>query len=544
MTEQKRLISGGKVFTADPNNLWAEAIVTEGERIVFVGNADEAREIAGDDAELVDASGGLVVPGFVDGHVHVTMTGAAMRKAQLRGAGNVEEIRRRVKAWADENPDAPRVLGTAWVHGDVPNGRPTKEMLDDIVPDRPVYLDAFDFHSTWVNSAALEELGVTADTPDPVGGEIVRDPETGEATGWLQETATTTMVWPLLSKVTDAERDAAVVAALDAFARAGITTVVDMALEEDALASMARLQAAGKQTARIVAHSIMWRTGKLDEELAQVARAAELARDYQGDMLRVVGIKFIGDGTIDGCTAALSQPYTDGTNCDPIWPAEILSPMVEAADAAGLQVAVHAIGDATIDNAMNAIENATKVNGTSITGPDGRRHRIEHLEYAREDQIERLGALGITASMQPVHVDPAYLSNWLEKLGPERGDNGFAWPLYLKAGAPLAFGTDTPTAPYEALPNMYIASTRKSPSDASIAPHRPDWALPMQDAICHGTREPAWACHLDHVVGMLKPGLAADIVVLDRDFFEQGPSSLLETDVRLTMMNGEIVYAA
>jgi len=539
MVDKCVLITGARVFTADPEAPWAEAIAIRDGRITYVGDADGAASAAGPNPERIDAAGGLIVPGFVDGHVHIAMTGAAMRKAQLRGAGTVDEIRRRVRQWADENPDAPRVLGTAWVHGDVPNGQPDKTMLDDIVPDRPVYLDAFDFHSTWVNSAALEELGITDETPDPVGGEIVRDPATGEATGWLQETATTNMVWPLLSNVSDDELDLQVTAALEAFARAGITSVVEMALEEPALSSIARLQAAGKLSARVVGHVIMWRTGDLEQELAQVARAAELANQYQGDMLRVSGIKFIGDGTIDGCTAALSQPYTDGSNCDPIWPSDALTPMVAAADKAGLQVAIHAIGDATIDDAIDAIESAAKVNGTT-----GRRHRIEHLEYAREDQIDRIGRIGITASMQPVHVDPAYLANWLEKLGEERGANGFAWPLYLKVGAPLAFGTDTPTAPYEALPNMYIASTRKSPSDETIEPHRPDWALPMEDAIRHGTRESAWAAHLDGVTGSLKAGMAADIVILDRDFFAEGPASLLKTDVRLTMIDGKVVYSA
>ncbi|WP_227421564.1 amidohydrolase [Pacificispira spongiicola] len=533
------LVSGGRVFTADPGLPWAEAVVIRNDRIVFVGDLKEAASIAGEDPTKIDAAGGLIMPGFVDGHVHVAMTGASMRKAQLRGAGSVEEIRRRVLKWANEHPDEPRVLGTSWVHGDIPNGQPNKSMLDDIVPDRPVYLEAFDFHSSWLNSQALRELGIDDATPDPVGGEIVRDPTSGEATGWLQETASTNMVWPLLSNVSDDELEKQVLVAAEAFSRAGITSVVEMALEERVLESIARIQAAGKLTVRVVGHMIIWRTGDLDDEIRQVERAAELARQYQGDMLRVIGIKLIGDGTIDGCTAALSQPYTDGTNCDPIWPAEVLTPIVAAADKVGLQVAIHAIGDATIDAAIDAIEGAATVNATT-----GRRHRIEHLEYARDDQIERIGTLGITASMQPVHVNPAYLSNWLEKIGPERGENGFAWPLYIKAGAPLAFGTDTPTAPYEALPNMYIAATRKAPGDDTIAPHRPDWALPMEDALTHGTREPAWAAHLDSVTGMLKPGLAADVVILDTDFFQEGPAALLKTDVRLTMVGGKVVFSA
>jgi hypothetical protein len=284
---------------------------------------------------------------------------------------------------------------------------------------------------------------------------------------------------------------------------------------------------------------IIWRTGDADEELALVNRAIELADRYQGDLLRVGGIKIIADGTIDNCTAALSKPYSNGENSGPIWDAEALNPVVAAADAANLQVAIHAIGDATITLAVNAIENAMRINGTSA-----RRHRIEHLEYARQDDIDRMGALGITASMQPVHVDPEFLDNWSIMLGPERATQGWAWPLYQAAGSTLAFGTDTPTAPYLPLINMYLASTRKSPARPEIPAIRPDWALTLEQAIHCGTRESAWAARLDHVTGMLKPRLAADLVVLDRDVISGGPPALLEANVQLTMKDGEIVFAA
>lgn len=538
MAKHKQLVTGGRVFTADVDNLWAQAVVIDGNRIEYVGDAETAATIAGEHAQHIDVNGGVVVPGFVDGHVHITLTGASMLKAYLRDSGNLEEIQRRVKAWADENPDAPRVLGTDWEHADVPNNRPTKEMLDVIVPDRPVYLEAFDFHSCWVNSAALAELGIDDNTPDPAGGTIVRDPETGEATGHLLESASFNLVAPLLSRVPDDVRDGYVSTAFDAYARAGITTVVEMALEEDALESIARIQAAGKLTTRVVAHMIIWRKGNTEEELALVARAAELAKVYQGDLLRVGGIKIIGDGSIDACTAALSQPYTNGSSSDPIWDPQALEPVVAAADAAGLQIAVHAVGDQAIRYTVDAMEKAMQVNSTS-----GKRHRIEHLEYAQREDIERMGKLGITASMQPVHLDPTYLQNWMEMLGPERSNHGFAWPLHVAAGSVLAFGTDAPTTPHLSLPNMYIASTRKSPSNDQLPAHRPDWALPLEAAITHGTRDSAWAAWLDHVTGVLQPGLAADLVVLDRDFFVQGPASLLETNVQLTMMDGVIVYS-
>ena len=530
------LFTGGRIFTADPENPWAEALVVSQEKVLFVGDTESAL-LHGKAAAVYDLNGGLVVPGFVDGHVHISMTGAAMLKAQLQDAGSLEEIQRRVKAWADKNPDAPRVLGTNWVHGDIPGGVPSREMLDNIVPDRPVYLEAYDYHSSWVNTAALEELGITDDTPDPVGGRIVREESSGRATGYLLENASVNYVWSLLGNVSEMELEQHIRTALGAFARAGITTVVDMAMEEPALRVLENMYAAGTLPVRVIAHMIIWRDSDPAKELAMVERAARLAEKYQGDGLRVAGIKIIADGTIDSCTAALSRPYTNGENAGPIWPADVLNPVVVAADHAGLQVAIHAIGDQAVTLAVDAMECAMGLNNSS-----GRRHRIEHLEYAKEQDIERMGRLGITASMQPVHVDPAYLDNWREMLGPERANQGWAWPLYQAAGSKLAFGTDTPTAPYFPLINMYLASTRKSPKEPSAVPVRPDWALKLDSAIVAGTRDSAWASWLDHCTGTLKAGLAADLVVLDQDVIAGGADSLLNTNVRLTLVNGKTTF--
>jgi predicted amidohydrolase YtcJ len=539
MKKIKRLLTSGRVFTADSSRPWAEAILLDGDKISSMGGRELIAECADLDIERIDIAGGLIVPGFVDGHVHVAMTGSSMLKAQLQGAGSLEEIRRRISAWAESNPDAPRVLGTNWVHSDIPNATPTKEMLDDLILDRPVYLEAFDFHSSWVNSAALKELGITRETPDPIGGRFVRNPETGEATGHLLENASVNYVWALLGKVEDSELEQHITTAIEAFTRAGITSVVEMAMEEPALEAMARLLERGKLKIRVVAHMIIWRTGDPEEELSIVKRAIELAEQYQGDLLRVTGIKIIGDGTIDNCTAALSKPYSNGEDSGPIWSQDALNPVVAAADAAGLQVAIHAIGDAAVCMAVDAIENAMKINGSS-----GMRHRIEHLEYAQQKDIDRMGELEITASMQPVHVDPEYLDNWLDMLGPERSNQGWAWPLYQAAGSTLAFGTDTPTAPYLPLINMYLATTRKSPRVPDKPALRPDWALSMNQAILAGTIDSAWAARLEHITGQLKPGLAADLVVLDRDVLAEGPEALLETNVMFTMKDGEIVFSA
>lgn len=539
MNQIKRLITGGRIFTADPERPEAEALLIEGDKIAAVGDKELVAACKGSDVECIDIAGGLVVPGFVDGHVHITLTGSSMLKAQLQGSGSLEGIQQRLLEWAEDNPDEPRIIGTNWVHGDIPNGTPTRDMLDAIFPDRPVYLMAFDFHSSWVNSAALAELGITRDTPDPQGGRIVRDEKTGEATGYLLETANVIYVGALLRQLEAEKVEQNIVTALDGFCRAGITSVVDMAMEERVLEVLARLKARGELKVRVVAHMVIWPEGDIDEKLAMVQRAAELAEAHQGDFLRVTGIKIIADGTVDGCTAALSKPYTNGEHTGPIWNADDLNPVVAAADAANLQVAVHAIGDAAITLAVDAIEYARQVNGTS-----GRRHRIEHLEYALEEDIQRMGALGITASMQPVHLDPEHLDHWKEMLGPERANQGFAWPMYQEAGSTLAFGTDTPTAPYLPLINMYLASTRQSPKHPELPAIRPEWALSLEHSIVCGTRESAWAARLDNTTGMLRPGLAADLVVLNQDVLAGGPKALLETNVMLTLRAGEIVHSS
>lgn len=537
MTSSRILVTGGRVFTSDPDALWAEALVVEGDRVAFVGDAAAARDAAGDDAEIIDLAGGVAMPGFVDGHAHLLMTGAALLKAQLRTAESLDEIRRRLVEWRSANPDAPRVLGISWQFGALPNATPHKDMLDDLFPDVPVYLDANDLHSTWVNSAALRELGITDDTPDPIGGEIVRDPVTGEATGHLQENATVEMVWPLLSRVGDSARDAHLAATLQAYNETGVTTSVDMALEGAALAAMRRAEQNGTLTVRVMGHWIVHRDPDPAQELEQVATAVRMASETQSDLLQVMGIKIIVDGTIDGCTAALLEPYTTGTNAEPIWDAASLERVVTAADAAGLQIALHAIGDRAIRIAIDALEHAAAVNG-----PRERRHRIEHLEYTDEADVVRLAPLGITASMQPVHIDPAIYSNWGEMLGDPRANRGFAWREFLEAGTTLAFGTDTPTAPYEPLHNMYIAATRKSPGDPSLPPHRPDNALPLEEAVVHGTRDSAWASFLQDRVGMLRPGLFADLIVLDSDPFAVEPEALLTAQVVRTLLGGRTVH--
>ena len=535
-------VISGTIFTADPDRPWAEAMTVLGDTIAYVGERDEADRMAGAGATVIDIGGALVLPGFVDGHAHLLGAGAALTRAALRSATTLGQITDEVHRWATAHPQAPRVLGVGWVFSAVPDGAPTRHMLDAVVADRPVYLDASDLHSVWCNTAALDELGITDATPDPIGGRIVRDRD-GAATGLLLENAGYHLAWPTMNESSPAEDDRHLRAVVRAYLASGTTAAVDMALDRAGLAALMRADAAGELPFTVVAHWLIDRTGDPEQELAQIARVADLARSHSAGRIRVAGIKLITDGTIDGCTAGMCQPYTNNEPGEMVWPRKALEPVVLAADAAGLQIALHAIGDLAVRTALDVLEIAADHRTTrGDTRP--RRHRIEHLEYVDAADVPRLAALGVTASMQPVHVDPAYLDNWIELLGDERARRGFAWPEYIAHGTRLAFGTDTPTADHQPLPNMYIAATRRSPSVPEAIPLRPDFALPLADAIGHATRDSAWACFEEDRRGMLRAGLQADFVVLDRNPFEGAESELLNTRVARTVVAGRTVHAA
>ncbi|HWV49786.1 MAG TPA: amidohydrolase, partial [Microbacterium sp.] len=439
----RTLYRNARFFTADETR-WAEAVVVEDGSFVFVGAEADAPASDG----IVDLAGGLVLPGFTDAHTHVLLMGSALGQVPLTDARSLEEIQHRLRA-ARAQSDG-ELYGGGWLFDAVEGGAPTAAMIDAAVSDVPVYLFANDYHSCWVNSAALVRLGITRDTPDPIGGRIERDAD-GEATGMLYETALKHAWSHRDATITDAQRDADVDRVVDAYLASGVTAAVDMALEEHGLAALGRAAERGALPLRVDAHWFILNTGQDAENLAQVARAAELA-STGGLGVRVLGIKLLVDGTIDACTAAMRHPYADGSNADTIWPAERLLPVVAAADAAGLQIAMHAIGDAASTLALDAIEHAITVNGDRP-----RRHRIEHLEYAAPGTAERMARLGVTASMQPVHADLAIFANWSAQLGDERVDRAFAWPEYEDAGALLAFSTDAPTAPHGALANVYVA---------------------------------------------------------------------------------------
>ncbi|WP_431031266.1 amidohydrolase [Plantibacter sp. RU18] len=526
----RTLYRNARLFTADDPQ-WADAVVVDDGSFVFVGAETDAPACD----RTVDLGGRFVLPGFTDAHTHVLLMGSALGQIGLTDARTLGEIQERLRAARPHATD--ELYGGGWLFDAIEGGAPTAAMIDAAVFDIPVYLFANDYHSCWVNSVALVRLGITRDTPDPIGGRIERDAD-GEATGMLYETALQ-FAWAHRDALTtDAQRDADVDRVVAAYLASGVTAAVDMALEEHGLAALERAAERGALPLRVDAHWFILNTGQDAENLAQIARAAELAaQDLPG--VRVLGIKLLVDGTIDACTAAMRHPYADGSNAETIWPAERLLPVIAAADAAGLQIAMHAIGDTASTLALDAIEHAIATNGDRE-----RRHRIEHLEYAAPGTAERMSRLGVTASMQPVHADLAIFANWSAQLGDERVDRAFAWSEYEDAGALLAFSTDAPTAPFAALTNVYVAATRSSALDPSLPTVQPQYAMPLDRALAHATRDAAASVGDGAWRGRIAVGQAADFAVLDTDPFVEGESSLLTARVVRTFIAGREEYAA
>lgn len=546
----RTLYTNCSVFTAagpaDPSR--AEAFVVDGGRFSYVGDAASAAAAAGAGAAVVDLGGAFVLPGVIDAHTHLLMTGQALGKVQLRDAVSLADLQERLRQAVRDTPDAPRVLGSGWLYSTLDGAEPTRQLLDAAVPDRPVYLDANDLHSVWVNSAALAELGIGDSTPDPLGGRIGRD-ASGTADGLLYETAAVQIVWPALANAArDEDRDAWLESAFRHYAAAGVTGAVDMAVQDDDAAAFRRALArhGGTLPLRVKGHWLIHRRETTEANLAQVAQAAELAAELAeagtGEWLQLCGIKIIIDGVIDSCTAAMKEPYADGSSAEPIWDRESLYPVVVAADAAGLQVALHAIGDEASDIALDALEEAVRVNGPAQPGHRARRHRIEHLETVTEANVQRLADLGVVASVQPVHADPAIQANWQAVLGDHRVERAYPWTEFTGAGARLAISTDAPTAPYQVLPNLYVAATRKSALDPGRPANLPQYALELADAICHATRDAAYSCRAEDSLGRIIPGQLADFTVLATDPLTAEAESLLANTVLLTVTGGETVF--
>ncbi|KAH8901065.1 amidohydrolase 3 [Thozetella sp. PMI_491] len=517
---------------------FAECLLVRNDKIEYVGaeSADEVKNARAAGAVVHDVQGKTVLPGFVDGHMHLMLMGQSLNKLDIGKCKSLQDIHETIKAYALAHPELPRLLCRGWMHSMTGTDVTAAELEGlDGDRDRPILIDSKDLHTTWCNKAAIKELGAD-EWKDVPGGLITRDAE-GKPNGLFSEAANITYVWPYLAaNATVEERKDAIRAAVRQYHESGYTGLIDMAMDQGAWDALQALREDGEIPMRIAAYWLVKPSETPEGNLEQVDKAVEMAAQFSAASspdCRVVGIKVICDGIIDGCTAGLSEPYSHNNHTEvPLWTFEELEPVVKKADAAGLQIALHAIGDGTIKMVVDVLEAHARRE---------RRPRIEHIELASAADSKRLGNLGITASIQPVHADPAILRAWPKLLGEHRCKRAFAYREFADHGSPLALGSDAPTAPNAPLGNVYVGATRRSFREPEYTTTvNPEYALGVCEGIVAGTEGAAYSCFDEERVGRLVKGQKADFLVVDMQWEKE---KLKDAAVTETWYNGKQVFS-
>ena len=433
------IVTNARVYTVNRAQPWAEAVAIAGGRIAQVGSRAEIEALRGPQTEVIDALGRLVLPGFVDCHVHFMGGSLDLAHIDLDGADTVAEVQNRVKAYAAAHPKEPWILGRGWVYTIFgATALPHKKLLDDIVSDRPVFLTAYDGHTTWANSKALAMAGVTRDTANPPNGVVVKD-EKGEPTGALKERASG-LVRRIIPEPTRAERLDALRAGIRAANRLGVTRVHSAGGDFEYLDLYSELRQHGELSLRL---SISYFLNPPEITAADLDKIEGARKTYADDWIAGGLVKTMLDGVVESHTAAMLAPYTDdpSQSGEPFWKADKYDAAIAELDQRGLQVMTHAIGERAVRMAFDAYGKAAQANRTS-----DRRHRIEHIETIAASDIPRFGQLGVIASFQPLHAEPNdnLLNVWARNAGPERARRAWSWQAVATSGGRLAFGSDWP----------------------------------------------------------------------------------------------------
>ena len=514
------IVHNANVYAADDLGTMAEAIAIRDNKILKVGSEREIMRYRRPQTAVIDAKGAAVLPGFDDAHASLVAGGLAREDVQLFGAATVDEIQKRIETWVEARPDAQWITGAGWSLDAVTE--PNRAQLDAIVSDRPMQLRSQDGQALWVNSKALALAGITRRTVTPPHGTIVHD-RRGEPTGLLKASAMA-LVERVVPKPTREERARALQVAIREAQRHGITSAQDVGAAPGDMDLYDAARDAGMLGLRIYAGVSAERTAAVDLD--------SILKRYPDDPLLKTGLATIEfDGSVESQTAAMLTPYSPRGSDDgepTLTPGE-LSALVATLDAKGWQVAVEAEGDRAVRLALDAIGAVAK----TAQGGKSSRHRIEGLATVAAEDIPRFGALGVIASMQPLHATGDALLTWSKNLGPERAPLGWPARSLSAAGAHLAFGTDWPRLPLEPLAGLRAAVQRPDLQ----APEQ----LTLKSAINGWTSGAAWASFDEHRKGSLKAEMLADLVILTSDIFAS-PANLAAAEVAMTIFDGKIVY--
>ncbi len=522
-------IVNARVWTGDARHPWADAVAIEGAHIAAVGSSAEIRKLAGTNARLIDAHGAMVVPGFIDSHVHFIEGGFALQSVKLRDAKTKAEFIQRIGDFAKTIPAGTWILNGDWDHENWGGELPTRQWIDAVTPNNPVWINRLDGHMSLANTAALKAAGVTRDVKEIAGGTIVRD-ASGEPTGIFKDNAMSVIdraVPPASAEMTDR----ALRAAMQYVNAQGVVAVQHMGGWGD-LAAFERAHAAGALTTRIYAAVPLssWK------RLADTVRS----RGVGDAWVRIGGLKGFVDGSIGSHTAAMLEPFTDAPNDRGLMvntEADLYT-WTSAADKAGLQVMVHAIGDRAIRTQLDIFERVAREDG-----PRDRRFRIEHAQHIAPADLARFGALGVIASMQPYHaIDDG---RWVDKvIGAERSKGTYAFKSLLDTKARLAFGSDWYVAPPTPLMGIYAAVTRRTLDEKRPGGWVPEQKISVEDALRAYTAGAAYAGFAEATRGVIRQGMLADLTMIDRDLTRIAPETIRDAKIVRTIVDGKVVYEA
>lgn len=524
----------GKVWTGNPNQPEAEAVACLGSRIAAVGSDAEIRKWIGPETRVVDLEGRRTVPGFNDSHVHFSSGGQDLSNVQLRTAPSEADFRARIAAFAASLPKGRWITGGNWDHENwTPARLPTRQLVDGVTGDHPLFISRLDGHMALANTIVLKLARITRDTPDPPGGAIVRD-SSGEPTGVLKDAAQD-MIDAVMPAPGEDQLTEDVRAAMRYANERGVTSVQDMSAAPEVLSVYQKLLYSGHLTVRISGH----------QPLAGWKRLADVGirADFGGEKLHIGGLKGFADGSLGSTTALFFHPYLDAPSTSGLANAEMIPESrmrrhILDADRAGLQVAIHAIGDKANKLILDMFQQAEQENG-----PRDRRFRIEHAQHLRQEDIPRFAQLHVIASMQPYHaIDDG---RWAAKrVGPEVLKGTYAFRSLLDSGAVLAFGSDWDVAPMDPLLGIYAAVTRRTLDGKNPGGWYPEQKISVGEALHAYTYGSAYASFDEKNKGTIAPGMLADLAVLSGDILNIPPEKIWDTKVVLTVFDGREVYRA
>jgi predicted amidohydrolase YtcJ len=528
----------GNVWTENPQQPEAEAVAILGNRVAAVGSSADILKLAGPDTKVIELSGKRVVPGFNDAHVHFVDGGTSLASVQLGNAKSEAEFRQRIADYARSQPKGAWILEGEWDHERwTPARLPTHQLIDDVTPYNPVFVSRLDGHEALANALAMKLAGVDKNTEDVAGGVIVRDGE-GNPTGIFKDAAQG-LIEKVIPPANPQQLTAAIQAAEKYATENGVTSVQDMSAAPEILRVYETLFHEDKLHVRI--------SGRQPLPLWKRLADPGIEANFGNDTLHISGLKGFADGSLGSTTAWFFKPYLDAPNTSGIPSDELSKPdemyaNVRDADKAGLQVAIHAIGDRANNTILNFYERVERENGPWPNGLE-RRFRIEHAQHLLPADIPRFASLHVIASMQPYHcIDDG---RWAAKrIDAERIKTTYAFRLLLDSGAVLAFGSDWPVAPMVPLMGIYAAATRRTLDGKNPNGWVPEQKITVAEAVHAYTIGSAYAEGEERLKGSIQPGKLADLVVLTEDIFHIDPVEIENTRVDMTIFDGKVIYIA